>query len=134
MFMQPKFIQQSLEILVSARAQHGKLKYCSKLLILKLQSLMVSKYFFEKLQNLVLYFSARVGGILCPYLNMVADYWRPGPLIVYGGLAFLAGIFSLLLPLLKRYSKSSSVTGASPTICLASFRTAFLCYHEIFLF
>ena len=59
---------------------------------------MVNKYFFEKLQNLVLYFSARVGGILCPYLNMVADYWRPGPLIVYGGLAFLAGIFSLLLP------------------------------------
>ena len=35
---------------------------------------------------------------MCPYLNMVADYWRPGPLIVYGVLAFLAGIFSLLLP------------------------------------
>ena len=43
-------------------------------------------------------FSARIGGILCPYLNMVADYWRPGPLIVYGILAFSAGILSLLLP------------------------------------
>ena len=29
---------------------------------------------------------------------MVADYWRPGPLIVYGLLAFSAGILSLLLP------------------------------------
>ena len=29
---------------------------------------------------------------------MVADYWRPGPLIVYGILAFSAGILSLLLP------------------------------------
>ena len=45
-----------------------------------------------------LFFSARIGGILCPYLNMVADYWRPGPLIVYGILAFSAGILSLLLP------------------------------------
>ena len=42
--------------------------------------------------------SARIGGILCPYLNMVADYWRPGPLIVYGLLAFTAGTLSLLLP------------------------------------
>ena len=45
-----------------------------------------------------IFFSARIGGILCPYLNMVADYWRPGPLIVYGILAFSAGILSLLLP------------------------------------
>ena len=29
---------------------------------------------------------------------MVADYWRPGPLIVYGVLAFSAGTISLLLP------------------------------------
>ena len=29
---------------------------------------------------------------------MVADYWRPGPLIVYGLLAFSAGMLSLLLP------------------------------------
>ena len=29
---------------------------------------------------------------------MVADYWRPGPLIVYGLLAFSAGTLSLLLP------------------------------------
>ena len=29
---------------------------------------------------------------------MVADYWRPGPLIVYGILAFSAGLLSLLLP------------------------------------
>ena len=29
---------------------------------------------------------------------MVGDYWRPGPLIVYGLLAFSAGALSLLLP------------------------------------
>ena len=29
---------------------------------------------------------------------MVGDYWPPGPLIVYGILAFSAGMLSLLLP------------------------------------
>jgi len=32
--------------------------------------------------------SARIGGILCPYLNMLGEYWRPLPLIVYGVFAF----------------------------------------------
>jgi OCT family organic cation transporter-like MFS transporter 4/5 len=42
--------------------------------------------------------SARVGGILCPYLNMLGEYWRPLPLIVYGVFAFSGGLLSLLLP------------------------------------
>ena len=42
--------------------------------------------------------SARLGGILCPYINMLSDLRRPLPLIIYGALAFTAGILSLFLP------------------------------------
>lgn len=41
---------------------------------------------------------ARIGGILCPYLNLLGDYWTALPLIVYGSLALLAGVLALLLP------------------------------------
>ena len=34
---------------------------------------------------------ARVGGMLCPYLNFVGEVWAPLPHLVYGGLALLAG-------------------------------------------
>ena len=39
-----------------------------------------------------------VGGIICPYINMLDETWRPLPLIIYGILAFSGGILSLLLP------------------------------------
>jgi len=42
--------------------------------------------------------SARVGGIVCPYINMLSDFWTPLPLIIYGALAFTGGILSLFLP------------------------------------
>merc|ERR1719278_135154 len=42
--------------------------------------------------------NARVGGIVCPYINMLSDIWTPLPLIIYGALAFTGGILSLLLP------------------------------------
>ena len=42
--------------------------------------------------------SARIGGIVCPYINMLSDIWTPLPLIIYGALAFTGGILSLLLP------------------------------------
>ncbi|XP_059486702.1 organic cation transporter protein [Neocloeon triangulifer] len=42
--------------------------------------------------------AARVGGMLAPFVNQLADYWRPAPLILIGALAFSAGIMSLLLP------------------------------------
>jgi len=42
--------------------------------------------------------SARIGGILCPYINMLSDSWTPLPLIIYGVLAFTAGLLALLLP------------------------------------
>jgi len=42
--------------------------------------------------------AARVGGILCPYVNMLSDVWVPAPNIIYGGLALLGGLSSLLLP------------------------------------
>jgi len=41
---------------------------------------------------------ARVGGILCPYINMLADVWTPIPLIIYGLLALSGGLLALLLP------------------------------------
>nr|CAD7456248.1 unnamed protein product [Timema tahoe] len=41
---------------------------------------------------------ARVGGILAPYVNLLADYWQPLPLLIFGVLALTAGLFSLLLP------------------------------------
>ena len=42
--------------------------------------------------------SARIGGILCPYLNMMSEIWTPLPLIVYGIFAFSGGLLSLFLP------------------------------------
>ena len=42
--------------------------------------------------------SGRVGGILCPYINMLSDVWTPLPLIIYGALALSGGLLTLLLP------------------------------------
>ncbi|XP_052123042.1 organic cation transporter protein isoform X2 [Frankliniella occidentalis] len=42
--------------------------------------------------------SARVGGVLAPYFNLLADYWRPLPLVIFGTLALSAGSLALLLP------------------------------------
>ena len=42
--------------------------------------------------------SARIGGILCPYLNMLSDVWTPLPQIVYGIFAFSGGLLALFLP------------------------------------
>ncbi len=41
---------------------------------------------------------ARIGGILCPYINLLNDFWTPMPLIIYGVLAAVAGSLALLLP------------------------------------
>lgn len=41
---------------------------------------------------------ARIGGILAPFANLLADYWKPLPFIVFGALAFTGGLLSLLLP------------------------------------
>ena len=40
----------------------------------------------------------RIGGILCPYVNMLSDFWTPLPLIIYGTLATVGGLLALLLP------------------------------------
>lgn len=42
--------------------------------------------------------AARVGGILAPYVNLLADYWKPLPLLIFGVLAFIGGLLSLYLP------------------------------------
>lgn len=41
---------------------------------------------------------ARVGGILAPYINALSAIWPPIPLIIFGTLAFISGLLSLLLP------------------------------------
>ncbi|XP_031617950.1 organic cation transporter protein [Contarinia nasturtii] len=41
---------------------------------------------------------ARFGGILAPYINVLADLWKPFPLVIFGVLAFISGLLSLYLP------------------------------------
>ncbi|KAI8492349.1 hypothetical protein Bbelb_298020 [Branchiostoma belcheri] len=41
---------------------------------------------------------ARVGGIISPFVALLADSWRPLPYIVFGGLSVLGGVLCLLLP------------------------------------
>lgn len=41
---------------------------------------------------------ARVGGILAPYINALSAKWQPFPLIIFGAMAFVSGLLSLLLP------------------------------------
>lgn len=41
---------------------------------------------------------ARFGGISAPYVNILADIWTPLPMIVFGGISFVMGLISLLLP------------------------------------
>uniref|UniRef100_U5ETI5 Putative synaptic vesicle transporter svop n=1 Tax=Corethrella appendiculata TaxID=1370023 RepID=U5ETI5_9DIPT len=42
--------------------------------------------------------SARIGGILAPYFNLLGEYWTPLPLLVFGAQAFICGLLSLALP------------------------------------
>ena len=42
--------------------------------------------------------AGRLGGILCPYLNLLVATWTPLPLCIYGGLALTGGCMALLLP------------------------------------
>lgn len=41
---------------------------------------------------------ARVGGILAPYINLLAEVWKPFPLIIFGTCALAGGLLSLFLP------------------------------------
>lgn len=41
---------------------------------------------------------ARFGGILAPYINLLALIWKPLPLIILGACAFVGGLLSLFLP------------------------------------
>ncbi|XP_001944985.1 organic cation transporter protein [Acyrthosiphon pisum] len=43
-------------------------------------------------------FFARIGGIVAPYINNTSEIWVNMPLVVYGGLALLVGVWSLVLP------------------------------------
>lgn len=41
---------------------------------------------------------ARIGGALAPYINMLDDVWGPLPLVIFGLLAGMASLLTLLLP------------------------------------
>ncbi|XP_049856428.1 organic cation transporter protein-like isoform X4 [Schistocerca gregaria] len=41
---------------------------------------------------------ARVGGISAPYINLLAEYWQPFPLLIFGSLALMGGLMALVLP------------------------------------
>ncbi|KAL1517616.1 hypothetical protein ABEB36_001355 [Hypothenemus hampei] len=41
---------------------------------------------------------ARVGSITAPFVNVASHIWKPLPLLVFGFLAFLGGVMSLILP------------------------------------
>ncbi|XP_060519690.1 organic cation transporter protein-like [Cylas formicarius] len=41
---------------------------------------------------------ARVGSIIAPYINVMSHIWHPFPLLVFGSLALVGGVLSLMLP------------------------------------
>ena len=43
----------------------------------------------------------QIGGILCPYVNMLSDAWVPAPNLIYGGLAVLGNLIIIVLFILE---------------------------------
>lgn len=41
---------------------------------------------------------ARLGGVLAPFIILLADYWRPLPLLIFGAESVIVGLLTLLLP------------------------------------
>ena len=41
---------------------------------------------------------ARISGIIAPVILILGNFWKPLPLIVFGGCSLLAGVLALLLP------------------------------------
>ncbi|EFA00131.1 organic cation transporter protein [Tribolium castaneum] len=41
---------------------------------------------------------ARIGSITSPYINVLSKFWTPLPLIIFGSLALIGGVMSLVLP------------------------------------
>ncbi|KAG8232378.1 hypothetical protein J437_LFUL012778 [Ladona fulva] len=42
--------------------------------------------------------SARIGGILAPFINLLAEQWKPLPYLIFGAAALTGGLMILLLP------------------------------------
>ncbi|XP_078577476.1 organic cation transporter protein-like isoform X2 [Branchiostoma floridae x Branchiostoma japonicum] len=42
--------------------------------------------------------SARVGGVVAPFINLLGVYWTPMPYVIFGGTSVAAGLLALLLP------------------------------------
>lgn len=43
-------------------------------------------------------FSARIGGLLCPYVISLGKKWQPLPLIIFGAVSMIAAFLIILLP------------------------------------
>ncbi|XP_057338281.1 organic cation transporter protein [Microplitis mediator] len=41
---------------------------------------------------------ARIGGVIAPYVNYLAEIWKPLPLVIFGACALAGGLISLMLP------------------------------------
>ncbi|KAI8499574.1 hypothetical protein Bbelb_226250 [Branchiostoma belcheri] len=42
--------------------------------------------------------TARVGGMVAPFVNLLGSYWAPMPYVIFGGMSIAAGLLTLLLP------------------------------------
>ena len=42
--------------------------------------------------------SARISGIVAPFILILGDYWAPFPFVIFGVNSLLAGLLALLLP------------------------------------
>ena len=41
---------------------------------------------------------ARIAGIIAPLILTLAKFWAPLPLVIYGSVSVVAGVFTLFLP------------------------------------
>ncbi|XP_019622641.1 PREDICTED: organic cation transporter protein-like [Branchiostoma belcheri] len=53
--------------------------------------------------------SARVGGIVAPFVNLLETYWAPMPYVIFGGASIAAGLLALLLPETNKMKLPSTI-------------------------
>ncbi|XP_058450277.1 organic cation transporter protein [Malaya genurostris] len=98
MLLSTMFIPDNLSWLIIVMAMLGKLAITSSYGTVYVFS---AEQFPTVIRNVALgaaSTSARVGGILAPYFNLLGDYWQPLPLLIFGAMSFAGGLLSLLLP------------------------------------
>jgi OCT family organic cation transporter-like MFS transporter 4/5 len=98
MLVMTAFVPQRFEVLIVVLAMLGKMAITSSYGTIYVFS---AEQFPTVIRNVALgaaSMSARIGGILAPYFNLLSDLWKPLPMIVFGAFALIGGVLSLLLP------------------------------------